>query len=184
MHLHDILRSEIEARFGTNLLNIVETGTIRGTSEPSRVGDGWSTQFFAQWPYLNHLDAIDLNTKTVPLVLTTSEMRSVRLHEGHSISKLSFMLVSGGHDYDIAFLDSDNDAQLILHEFLIAEHLVDADGLIIIDDVRMPEHPEGAKKGDLVWPWIKEHGYKWHIREREGWAGYKTGVLVIEPKIS
>lgn len=186
MHLHDILRSEF-AKFGHNALRIVETGTIRGTNEPSRVGDGWSTQFFAHW-LAEHdggeLIAIDLHTATVPMVLTEDEMKRVVLRQGHSIAELSHLLsMRDTLDVDVAFLDSDNDAQLILHEFMIARELVCKGGLIIIDDVHMPHHPSAeprAKKGDLVWPYVRELSLPHRVHEREGWASYRAGVLVIE----
>lgn len=188
MHLHDILKTELDMRFGENKpLRIVETGTIRGTSEPSRVGDGWSTQFFARRVLATRgyeIVTIDLNTKTVPMALSKEELSVTKILEGHSIGWLSWLAKRVDRDgyFDVVFLDSDNDPQLILHEFLIAEHIVEPHGLIIVDDVSMDGHTFGARKGDLVWPLVKTEGYTHRCIEREGWAGYRTGVLIIEPK--
>lgn len=188
MHLHEILKTELDARFGPNKpLRIVETGTIRGTHEPSRIGDGWSTQFFARRVLASRgyeVVTIDLNTKTVPMVLSKEEMSVARCLEGNSIGWLSFLAKRVDRDgyFDVVLLDSDNDPQLIYHEFLIAEHLVEPHGLIIIDDVAMEGHTFGARKGEIVWPEIKAQGYTHRCIEREGWAGYRTGVLIIEPK--
>ena len=183
MHLHDILCVEFK-RFDEQPINIVETGTIRGTTEASRVGDGWSTQFFAQHvrKFGGKVFAIDLKPDTVPMVLSGDEMQYVQLVTDHSISALT-RLVSQRHEIEVAFLDSDNDAQLIFHEFLIAEQLVKAGGLVIVDDVRLPDQlldDHAALKGERVWPWLKEYEYEHRIYTRDGWAGYRTGVLVIE----
>lgn len=188
MHLHEILDHEL-GRFDERAINIIETGTIRGRGVASEIGDGYSTLFFAKHvqEHGGRLVAIDLNTKTAQLVLEDHKaLDAVTLHEGHSISWMAHELLSliEEPDFDVAFLDSDNDPQLVFHEFLIAEKLVRRGGLIIVDDVRMDHHTEGeptlAKKGDIVWPYVKRHGYTWRIHEREGWATYKTGVLVIE----
>lgn len=188
MHLHEILKNELDTRFGSNKpLRIVETGTIRGTGVAAETGDGWSTQFFARRVLASggyEVVSIDLNTKTVPMALKPEELRVVKLLEGHSIAWLAHLnetVHRDGH-FDVVFLDSDNDPQLIFHEFLIAEQLVEPNGLIMIDDVAMPHHPPDAKKGAIVWPYIKERGYTHRCIERHGWADYKTGVLIIEPK--
>ncbi len=189
MHLHDIFRLELDKRFGTKPLTILETGCIRGRGEASEIGDGYSTKFFASLVASRggRLTSIDLNTKTVPLVLTPTEMERVTLYEAHSIQQMAALVNDRHDDYDVVFLDSGDDPTLILHEFFLAEQLVRDGGIIVVDDVRMPHHTEGeptlAHKGDLVWPWVQKHGYEWRIHERIGWATYKTGVLFIEPKV-
>jgi predicted O-methyltransferase YrrM len=189
MHLHDILDQEL-ARFEDKPIRVVETGTIRDAREETgHGGDGWSTIYFAERHkrtaarYTNDFVSIDLDTSIAESVLRARNLRNhVYLVRGHSIWELASLAVAAGLNnqvYDVAFLDSDNDAKLIFHEFLIAQHLVRAGGLIIIDDVRMPHHPVGAFKGDIVWPYVQKHALKHHIVEREGWNGYKAGVLVI-----
>ena len=191
MHLHDILNQEL-IRFGVDTpIRVVETGTIRDAREETgAVGDGWSTLYFAERHkrtaarYTTDFVSIDLDTTIADEVLRARGLRNhVYLDQGHSISKLTALAIGLGLDhtgYDVAFLDSDNDAKLIFYEFLIAQNIVRHGGLIIIDDVRMPHHPVGAFKGDVVWPHVKEQGFKHHVVERDGWNGYKAGVLIIE----
>jgi predicted O-methyltransferase YrrM len=181
MHLHEILTAEFN-RFGNAPLNIIETGTIRGDSEASRLGDGWSTLWFAERRARcgGELLSIDLDVSTAATVLAEHGVADgVELEQGHSIDRLAFRC-RRGRRWDVILLDSDNDAQLILHEFLIAQHLVTDGGLVMIDDVRMPNQPIGALKGDQVWPYIKKRGLAHHIVEREGWNGYRTGVLTVQ----
>lgn len=181
MHLHEILTAEFN-RFGNAPINVIETGTIRGNSDASRIGDGWSTLWLAERRARcgGELHAIDLDIATAAKVLDAHGVANdVVLEQGHSIDRLA-ALCRRGRRWDVVFLDSDNDAQLILHEFLIAQHLVTDGGLILIDDVRMPHQPVGAFKGDQVWPYIQKHGFAHHIVEREGWNGYRTGVLTVQ----
>lgn len=187
MHLHDILAEEFK-RFGTQPLSIFETGTIRGRGEASFVGDGHSTLFFGRHTaeHGGSVTTIDLHTATVKEVISGEErlVGHVFPIEGNSMRILPRLLRLNGQSFDVAFLDSDNDPQLLMHEFWIAEQLVKPGGLIMVDDVRMPHHTDmqssQAKKGDFVWPWLRENGYTHRCHEREGWAGYRTGVLVIE----
>ena len=189
MHLHNILSQEL-TRFGDAPLRVVETGTIRDEREETGLGgDGWSTTFFAERdkktnePHTHMFVSIDLDTSIAESVLRAKGLRDhVQMIRGYSVSALGALLGSKGFGtYDVAFLDSDNNAQLIFDEFLIAQHLVRAGGLIIVDDVRMPHQPEGAHKGDIVLPHVQKREYfKHQLFEREGWRGYKCGVLVIQ----
>src|SRR5271167_2065367 len=121
MNLHNILAMEIKSYHR----NIIETGTIRDAEETGRIGDGWSTQFFARHvrEHAGCLVSIDLNIKATPQVLSRSEMDCVQLVEGYSIAVLARLLEEQTR-FDVAFLDSDNDPLLILHEFMIAEQLL------------------------------------------------------------
>ena len=187
-HLHQILDEEL-VRFGQSYIEIVETGSIRGTGDTSEIGDGYSTLYFArrciEWG--GHLVSIDLNVATARMVLAEREPRNnVTLVENHSIAALARQLAlwDAGH-IDVAFLDSANDAQLVLHEFMICEQLVRNGGLVLIDDVHLPHHVVGenqqrAAKGDLVWGYAEKAGYKVRVHERDGYAGYKCGVLAID----
>lgn len=191
MHLHDILDlelTELQQRLGgsTKSISIIETGTIRGMSEPSRVGDGWSTLFFAKFAKKSggRVVSIDLNTKTAERVLRDEGLiEYVLLNEQHSVKSLAEHAACLSK-FDVAFLDSDNDPQLIFHEFLIAELLVCKGGLIMVDDVRLTHHTSGdsalAKKGDLLLPYLNRNSYSVRTYERQGWADYKTGVIAID----
>jgi hypothetical protein len=192
MHLHEIL-AEIFSRFDQNeTTRIIETGTIRGDNEPSRIGDGWSTLWFAQRPWIS-LTSIDLDTSVAEHVLdryrgtlvylgeqTQNSLRyAVNFIQGYSVDILAGLLASrGAKSYDAIFLDSDNDAQLIFHEFLIAQRL--AKKLVIIDDVCTGNGQDPiAHKGDQVLPYIQGRN-KYKVYEREGWNNYRTSVIAIE----
>lgn len=187
MHLHEVLAAAL-ARFEDTSLLVAETGAIRGESEAARIGDGWSTVFFAEHQKRTKsgysVVSIDLDVSVADRLLRERGLREyVMFAEGHSIDQLARIAVQSGNTgkkYDIVFLDSDNDSQLILHEFLIANRIIRPGGLIIIDDVRLPGHAEGAHKGDRVLPWVRGQGWKHQLAEREGWNGYKTGVLIVE----
>jgi hypothetical protein len=182
MHLTEILEREL-AKFGARNLSVVETGTIRGDAEASRIGDGWSTLWFAERNRFEGTPAqvisIDLVTHVADKVLEQHGVRDrVILVEDHSIAALARLERAS---FDVVFLDSDNDAQLIKHEFLIALALVKPGGVILIDDCAFVEKPPtGALKGELVIPYLKDTQMPYRQIEREGWRGYKTGVLVIE----
>lgn len=187
-HLHQILDEEL-AKFGHSYIEIIETGTIRGTGDTSEIGDGYSTLYFAKrcidWG--GHLVTIDLNVATARKVLAErAPNHNVTFVENYSIAALARQLaVWGATHVDVAFLDSANDAQLVLHEFMICEQLMRPDGLVLIDDVHLPHHVVGenqqrAAKGDLVWDYAKKAGYTIRVHERDGYAGYKAGVLAID----
>jgi len=190
MHLHEILDIEL-ARFDGYPLRVIETGTIRGSTERSRIGDGWSTEYFArrqaQYP-AGKFVSIDLDTTVADQVLTSLGLRdSAILIRDHSISALATLAIKSftGRDLgstDVIFLDSDNDAMLIFHEFLIAFAMVHGPpvGLIIVDDIAINDSSKDAHKGDLVVPYVRDHGLKHHIVTRAGCAGYQPGVLVVE----
>jgi len=186
MHLHDILKLEF-ARFGNRPLNIVETGTLRNDTEPSRIGDGWSTIFFAERVKQlgGKLWSIDLETGGADRMLRQRGLRDCcELLQRHSLAALASLCRAHDLSIDIAFLDSDNDGTLIYHEFLVASELVAAGGLILMDDVRMAHHLTGeaqlARKGDVVLPYVVENKLAHRLHERHGWNDYRTGVLAVD----
>lgn len=199
MHLSEILTNELTAfakRAGKKKLDILETGTIRGTTEEYQSNDGWSTLTFAAYAKVNggKLISIDLNVENSRAVLKEHGLSSaVRLTQGHSISVLSGLLASayanaekagenevrvGGAGFlDVAFLDSDNNGALIFHEYLIVSQLMRSPGLIIVDDVDI----ESAEvvKGHEILPWALANNVPHRIIERTG-DDVRTGVLVFE----
>lgn len=187
MTLRDILKADLLAKFGPDRpLTICETGTIRGDRVEEREGDGWSTIFFAERVKRLHMTdsravvSIDIAVEAADKVLTEQGLRDwVELRQGYSVDHLAFAL-SKGQRYDVILLDSDNDAELILHEFMIAQYLINAGGTIFIDDVRLTHHADDARKGLLVWPWILDHRLPHRVYERGGWNGYRTGVLAVD----
>lgn len=157
-------------------LQILETGTIRQDTDAHRQGDGWSTLTFAQYvdTHGGHVTSIDLDVDTAHKVLDREQMLDhVTLRQGYSVDWLSSMLAAGQR-FDAILLDSDNDAQLILHEFMIARHLLNRPGLIMVDDV-VPGSRE-VVKGHQLLPWLADRSIEYTITERTG-GGVRSGVL-------
>jgi len=185
MHLSEILTAELSAfraRHGLDRLDIIETGTIRNTGEAYRINDGWSTLTF-----VDHVSddggtylGIDLNVDAAVAVLKDHGLiHQAEFMQGHSIDVLSGLLGEGGNAamFDVAFLDSDNDSGLILHEYLIVSRLMNSPGLIMVDDV--DPDSTGVVKGHQIIPWLDAHGTPYRLEKRHG-DGYETGVLIIE----
>lgn len=180
--LHRLLAEELaglRARLGRDTLRICETGSIRGDSVAYAEGDGWSTVLFAEEvrAHGGSVVSIDLDVSVAVQVLAARDLdRYVTLVEGHSLDVLDQMLFSDPVELvDVLFLDSDNDADLILREFLIGRRLLRAGGLLLVDDVDMDS--DGVVKGHQLVPWLDEHGVGYRIAVRTGPA-YTTGVLI------
>lgn len=160
-------------------LHILETGSIRNTGEPYRLGDGWSTLTFAQ-QVASHggtATSIDLNVDAAKQVLSDRGLeRQVTLLPGHSIDLMAALLAASATRFDLILLDSDNDPNLILHEYFIAKRLLRGGGVIVVDDV----DPQSATvmKGHALQPWLDEHQISYHIQRRQG-NGFTTGMMVI-----
>lgn len=183
MNFQDIIRRELATladRVGRTDLDIVETGTIRGAGDEYRTGDGWSTVALAEYARDNGgtVTSIDLDVSTARAVLAgyVDHLDGyVELIEGHSIQVLT-RFVAEGRVFDVVVLDSDNDAQLILDEWLVAAAMLERPGLLIVDDVDL----ESALvvKGHKLVPWLDREGVLYEITQREAGAGHTTGVLV------
>lgn len=195
--LRDRMRVEAGSKTAETVeLDILETGTIRNTAENYRVNDGWSTLTFAE-EVANQggsLVAIDLDVSAAREVIEGRGLDlRVTFFEGHSIDVLSGMLANayggakrtsggkltlGGSGFaDVAFLDSDNNAALILHEYLIVKRMVRSPGLIMVDDVDMSS--ADVVKGHEIVKWLERDGTPYRLQKRHG-DGYETGVLIIE----
>lgn len=192
MHMHDIINEQL-ARLRDRLgvarpdpdggLAILETGTIRVDSEAHRKGDGWSTEAFARdcMGYsAGTVTSIDLDTSVADRVLTrlSPNLRSlVTLRQGYSIEWMAAM-IEAGQKFDVILLDSDNDPQLILHEYMLAEKLLRRPGLILVDDVV----PGSAtiRKGELLLPWLERERplHPYTVTPRTG-NGFTSGVLSV-----
>jgi predicted O-methyltransferase YrrM len=184
MHMQEILSEEL-ACFGPHSLHILETGTLRSDNEPGRIGDGWSTIWFAERARDRGgvFRSVDLDVKAARAALSRRALQDyVQLMEGHSIECLGRLLKESTY-LDVILLDSENDGQLIFHEFLLARQLLREGGLLLIDDVQIPGTPlTGALKGSVVLPFLMERRIRYRLRERRGWNGYRTGVLTVDVK--
>lgn len=182
MHMHEIIADQLENFRQLELrspgweLQILETGTIRQDTEAHRLGDGWSTVAFAEHVarHGGHVTSVDLHIETAWQVLLRSQLTDqVTLRQGYSIDWMASML-SAGQQFDVILLDSENDAQLILHEFMIATKLLRRPGLILVDDV-VPGSAD-VVKGQQLLPWLADHYVEYSITPRTG-GGVRSGVL-------
>lgn len=175
------LLDELAARYGA--LRILETGTIRGEGENYRDNDGWSTLVFAEAAQATGgmVTSIDLDTKVATRVLADHGLLGVvKLIEAHSIDAMGELLLDQEpfeiEPYHLIYLDSDNDAELILHEFFLARRMVRAPGYVLVDDVDMDS--EGVVKGHAIVPFLDKAGIEYRIEERRS-DDYATGILII-----
>lgn len=191
MHMHEIIAHQLqhlrqilggEGRDGQpgEGFEILETGTIRQDTPQHRAGDGWSTLAFAQDAAATggHVTSVDLDILTAARVLAREGVgEHVTLREGYSIDWMACALAAG-QKFDVILLDSENDAQLILHEFMLAKQLLRRPGMILVDDV-VPGS-ETVVKGKLLLPWIERNmpnaTTAW--MRRDG-GGVHSGVLSV-----
>lgn len=170
--------AELRRRTGWDSLDILETGTIRNTGEEYRTGDGWSTLAFAEDVLSNggSLTSIDLDTTHAEKVLGDRELLAgVNLLTGYSIDVMGRML-GKKHRYEVIFLDSDNDAQLILHELMLARLMSKKGTLLMLDDIDLDGRSK-AVKGLRAIPYLAAAGIDYKILERDG-GTHRTGFCV------
>ena len=76
-------------------------------------------------------------------------------------------LESFNEPIDILYLDSDNDAKLILNEAKAALGSLHEESIILIDDCFCEERKKthGIQKGDLVIPFLEENGWIMEVKE-------------------
>lgn len=200
MHMNELLNGELEkmaAQIGSRELRILETGCIRNGGEQYRINDGWSTWTFAKWVQENggSSTSIDLDVSVAHMVLMRDSLMKdtpgleptqegkistggITLHQGYSVDVLVKILnANGPGQFDMILLDSDNDPNLILHEFFVAKHLIDDEGVILIDDVGGTEGD--ATKGDAIVPWADTHSIPYRTLTRTG-DGYVTSVVALD----
>lgn len=178
MHQSEILREEL-ARLRARTdhpLTVVETGSIRSAGEQYRSNDGWSTLTFAEWAAGDggRVVSIDLDTSIARKVLASYGLADrVELRRGDSLEVLHELL-DEGLAVDLLFLDSGDDPDLILREYLLGSRMVRAPGAVLVDDAG-----PGATKADRVIPWLDRAGVPYRIEQRNG-TTYTTGVLIVE----
>jgi len=164
-YLVELLR-DMEAELD-RLLNIVETGTIRRKTMDFVVGDGYSTYWIADFvsksKYQHSFISIDHNIDVCDEVLTKHGLRNyVSLIQGDSRE----VLKSAPSELDFVYLDSANNGDIIMEEFLLVEPKLSKTALVCVDDI---DH----KKGDKVLPYIAENGYDHYLVKNKMAVIYK-----------
>lgn len=181
MRLQDIVAAELAKTSGE--VHTLETGSIRGDEPRYEKGDGWSTVAFARHAaeHGGSFTSVDIDTSTAHKVLEREGLReAVDLREGDSRTVLPQVAEEYGQakrTLDVVLLDSDNDPELIMGEFLDLRPLLRKGTVILVDDVE-PEST-GVVKGHLILPYLRAAKYEPEIITREG-NGFTTGVLRVE----
>lgn len=181
MIMRQILSKEL-TRMGPGL-HMLETGSIRSVAPEYEVGDGWSTLAFAEHVRETggSFVSIDLDTSAAEQVLTEKDLRThVDLREGNSLDVLPQVVkecTEPDKRLDVVLLDSDNDADLILNEFLVVKEVIRPGGVLLVDDVDL--EATGVVKGHQIHPHLVGLGLSPEILVRHGGA-YSTGVLRVE----
>ena len=147
-------------------LTIVETGTIRSHLWEYKMGDGHSTLRFAEYcsRFGGKLYSIDNDPHAVILSKSLVNEKfpdaDVDIIESDSV----VFLESFDELIDVLYLDSANDAQLILSEAKAALSNLHSESIILIDDCFKTGNSE-VEKGELVIPFLQENGWVMNVSE-------------------
>jgi predicted O-methyltransferase YrrM len=145
---------------------IVETGTIRSHLWDYKIGDGHSTLRFAEYcsRFGGKLYSIDIDPHAVVVSKSLVEERfpnaDVEVIESDSVA----FLKSFEEPIDVLYLDSDNDANLILEEAKAALCNLHPESIILIDDC-FNKGSYDVEKGELVIPFLESEGWIMELSE-------------------
>lgn len=151
-HIIEVLQKIHEKKHGK--LRILETGTIRNLTPEYAEGDGHSTIYIAEWlsritPKSTFI-SIDLKTDVSRRILNERKLlRFVHLVRSDSLKALPQF-----KNLDFCYLDSENDAELTLNEFLIVWPNILPGGAVMVDDCT--DYVCEKKKGVKLIPYLKE----------------------------
>lgn len=161
---------KIKELLGNKKVNIVETGSVRGLEEHSRLGDGWST-----YHWLEYAEKTDSNVWTVDINQHSIDMTN-KLKETYFPDVKTFTAVTSDsieflknftEPIDVLFLDSfdycgDDENIKACHNHSLNEVKAAWDKLndhsfILIDDVF---NDLWHGKGQLSIPYLLENGFE------------------------
>lgn len=166
--MDDVLRQELaafRARTGKVALRVLEVGCARSTHPDHEVGDGWSSLTLARDAQKTDgsLAGIDLDTRAAAELIGSHGLTE-EFFEGSSLDVLP-ELAAQGRTFDVIFLDSGNDPDLVLSEFILSLRLIVRPGLLLADDMDQKD-PEVVKGVKLI-PYLKDNGYAYRLTHRE-----------------
>jgi len=149
-------------------LTIVETGTIRNHLPNFAKGDGHSTLHFTKYVYDFGGEFYSVDIDPIAVVVSTmvctkeypSAMDNVHIIESDSVA----FLESFEKPIDVLYLDSANDAELILNEAKAALCHLHPESLLLIDDC-FNENDYHVEKGSLAIPFLEENGWVMEVSE-------------------
>jgi hypothetical protein len=145
-------------------LNILETGCIRDIRPEFVMGDGYSTQFIAEWvknsKYNHWFTSVDLDISVCAEYLKRIGMlEGVNLVQADSVQHIqSLYRKEDVEPIDFLYLDTADSAEHILAELMNALDLLLSDtSIVVVDDF-------SAHKCDLVLPFAQDAGCQVDIR--------------------
>lgn len=180
--MDDVLCQQLDlfrARSGKTALRILEVGCARSTNEGHQVGDGWSSLTLARQvrQHGGQVTGIDLDVSQAVRLLAAHGLVEDFV-EGDSLTVMSAM-IRDGFVFDVVFLDSGNDPDLVLNEFLLAQKLIDRPGLLMADD--MDQNDPEVVKGLRLVPYLRKNGYSYRMTHRETpWTNRDVLVMDIQ----
>jgi len=164
----------------SQFLTIVETGTIR-YDVPLPYPDGHSALLFGKFVAEKggNFYSIDNDKEAVKVcqrIMDREYPEAKNIHIVHSDS-VKF-LEKFGWPIDVLYLDSANDAKLILNEAKTAISNLHRNSIILIDDVTALQSGMALRKGKLVIPYLEKQGWvsimtlyqALYVRENSDWA--------------
>lgn len=142
-------------------LGVVETGTLRSVAGPSLVGDGWSTFYVAEWIRRNcpstmfmSVDASEQAVKICRELLAREGLDQYVQHWCMHSKELARMTMP----VDLAFLDSSDDPQNQLDEFMALERNFRQPAVCVLDDIY--DTQDGGNKGAKLIPHLQKQGLR------------------------
>lgn len=169
-------------RTGKEKLRVLEVGVLRNMDNDHRDGDGHSTlafvRFLSQRPGSAYV-GIDLSPREARRAVDSEGFGGFcDFYEGDSVATMS-ELVMDGEEFDVIYLDADNDGAATMREYLLALDLISRPGLIMGDD--MNTNHSQVRKGRVLIPFLIEDRADYRIRRRNTpWPGDVRDILIQE----
>lgn len=161
---------KIKELLGDRKVNIVETGSVRGLEEHSRMGDGWSTYHWLEYASKtgSNVWTVDIQQHAIDQTNTLKDIYFPDVTTFTSVTSDSIeFLKNFTEPIDVLFLDSFDycgDEENVrachmhsLNEFKAAQDKLADGSYILIDDI-FNNNWDG--KGKLSIPYILENGFE------------------------
>lgn len=148
-------------------LVIVETGSIRNVAPQYVLGDGHSTHIVANW-LLNQNVKHAFYSVDLSIVVAKKYLEKLGLIKYVNLiqSDSRAFLEEFPGTFHLGYLDSANDATLILEEFQILENKMVPGGIVVIDDCHL--NSPTVVKGHKVIPYATKAGYDVTVKNGQG----------------
>lgn len=181
----EIIYEELPAfmqRTGKETLRVLEVGVLRNLDQDHERGDGHSTLAFArllkEYPGSAYV-GIDLEPREARKAVDAEGLGGIcQFYAGDSVEVMEELKLDG-EEFDVIYLDADNDGAATMREYLLALDLVSHPGLIMGDD--MNTNHSQVRKGRVLIPFLTEAGSSYRILKRNTpWPGDIRDILVQE----